>query len=176
MKFVDATLIELLLAPAVLMPACALLAMSTSARLSAILARIRTLHAQRLASYVELDLGDGRAREVHAVRLEGLEVQSHSLLRRAGIVRVSLLLEYASIAALLASSVCLGVALLAPFAEYVAVGFFVVGLILLSSAVVAAMMDVWQAVRWVRYEHDRVGALAGGHGEIGENVERSSIS
>ncbi len=167
MELLDATLIELLVAPAVLIPACGLLAMSSSARLSAILGRVRDLHKQRLESYLVHDTEDERAMRVRAVRLEGLEVQAHSLIRRAALTRASLMLNYASIVSLLLSSMTLGVAVAWAPAEYAAMGFFVLGLLILLAAVIVAMLDVRRALTWVRYEHDRVAGLGGGHEAAG---------
>ena len=163
MVLLDATLIELLVAPAVLIPACGPLAMSTSARLSAILARVRDLHRQRLESYVLDTADDERAKAVREIRLEGLEVQAHWLIRRAAKTRASLLLIYSSIAALLLSSTALGIAVAWAPAEYAALGFFALGLLILLAAVVVAMLDISQSLRWVRYEHDRVAGLDGQH-------------
>ncbi|MEL6396459.1 MAG: DUF2721 domain-containing protein [Planctomycetota bacterium] len=163
MGLLDATLIELLVAPAVLIPACGLLAMSTSARLSAILVRVRDLHRQRLESYVLHTEDDERANRVREIRLEGLEVQAHWLIRGAAMTRASLLLIYASIAALLLSSTGLGIAVAWAPAEYAALGFFALGLLILLAAVIVAMLDVRQSLRWVRYEHDRVARLADRH-------------
>lgn len=159
MKLFDATLIQLLLAPSVLIPACGLLAMSTSARLSAIIARIRDLHRQRLSDYVLLDEDNERSRQVRTIRLEGLEVQAQCLIRRAGLTRASLLLEYTSIVALLLSSSSLGVAMIWEPAEYFAGAFFILGLTILLVAMLIAIFDVRQALRWVVYEHERLATL-----------------
>jgi len=155
----DATLIELLVAPAVLIPACGLLAMSTSARLSAILARIRDLHRLQLDAFLSLDTDEERAVRVRHVRLEGLEVQARWLIRRASLTRASLMLVYVSVAALLFSSASLGVAVGWPPAGYAAVALFVLGLLVLLASVIVAILDVRQALRWVRYEHDRIGSF-----------------
>lgn len=160
MRILDASLIELLLAPAVLLPACGLFAMSTSARLSAILARIRDLHQQRLHAFAELPSAEGTTSLVYALRVEGLEVQSHWLIRRAGLTRTSLSLVYASTAALLLSSMSLGASLVWDQAEYAALVLFGVGVLLLTGSVAFAMLDVRQALRWVKYEHNRIAELA----------------
>lgn len=159
MTLLDESLIELLLAPAVLVPACALLAMSASARLSSILARVRDLHQRRLDAYVAVPLDDERALQVREIRLDGLEVQSHQLIRRAALARASLILTYLSVAFLLLSSGSLGLAIVWHPAEYVAITLFIVGLIVVLAAVVVAILDVRGALRWVRYEHQRVGSL-----------------
>ena len=162
MPQLDASLIELLLAPAVLIPACALLAMSTSARLSAILARVRDLHRQRLEAYALDDDISERRKQVRKLRLEGLEVQAHDLIRRAQLTRLALQLIYASIAALLASSLALGAALAWPSFANVSQVMFGVGLALLFVAVMVAMRDVSRALRWVQYEHERIAGLDAG--------------
>jgi hypothetical protein len=163
MALLDSNLVDLLLAPAVLIPAGGLLAMSTSARLSAILARVRDLHKQRLESYVAHTADDARTEEVRRIRLEGLEKQAHWLIRRAALTRASLMLIYASIATLLLSSTVLGIAIAWPPAEYAALALFALGLLILLASVVIAMLDVRQALRWVRYEHERVAGLDDQH-------------
>lgn len=160
---VDTSFIELLMAPAVLVPSCGLLVMSTSARLSSILARIRDLHRQRLDAFLIPDSDDERQGQVRGLRLEGLEVQTHWLIKRAASTRASLHLIYLSIAVLLLSSGVLGLSLLWKPTEYGAVVLFALGMLLLFGAVVLAVRDVAQSLTWVRYEHERIAKLCGGH-------------
>lgn len=170
---IDATTIELLVAPSVLIPAGALLAMSTSARLSSILARVRSLHQLRIEAYESDTEGRPRAEQVKRVRLSGLEKQAHQLIARAALTQTSLMLAYASVAMLLLSTSALGLSLIWASFELLAVVLFFLGLVLLTVSVVAAMLDVRQALRWVRYEHGRVASLDHQHTTPG-NHEHSN--
>ena len=120
------------------------------------MARVRDLHKQRFELYVAHPSIVERAERVRRIQLEGLEKQVHWELRRAALTRASLMLIYASIVTLLLSPIVLGIALTWPPAEYVALSLFTLGLLVVLAFVVVSMLDVRQALRWTRSEHDRV--------------------
>ena len=158
----DATLIQQLLAPVLIIPACGLLILSASARLSALLARIRAMHADRLEVFQSNDEENPRAAAVRAVQLEGLEQQTHAMLRRATMQRNALQLLFCSVGLMAISSLMLGVSVLAPGLDIVAGAAFIAGLVLVLIAMVCCVVEMAGALDPIRYEHKRIESLCDG--------------
>ena len=152
-----------IVAPAVLIPACGLLMMSSTARLNTVLGRIRIFHAERLAVWQSEPKPSTPAASIRELRLEGLEFQSHKLLRRASILRTTMLLLLLAVACNLLSAIGL-------IAEHLAGGLpvpldsisslaFGSGVLFMLAAVVTSVFEIWRILETVRYEHERVEAL-----------------
>ena len=151
-----------LLAPVVLISADALLCMSTSTRLSAVLARVRELHRERLQLTLRDRVPESGA-EVVELRREGLDRQAEQLIERAERMRRALMLLYGSIVALVGASLALGAAALVEagrptFERFGAVGV-VAGLLAIGAAATILGLDMRRAVDAARYEHGRIGHL-----------------
>ena len=98
------------------------------------------------------------------MRFEGLEAQTHRMLRRAALQRNALQLLFLAVMAMGASSLLLGLALVAPFAEWVAGAAFVGGLALVIGAMGYCIAEMSGALTPIRYEHERVEQLCEEHG------------
>ena len=155
----DASIIQQILAPVVVISACALLCLSTSARLTAILSRIRGFHQERIEAF-QIEPGkDERADRVRAMRLEGLEEQTHRLIRRAALIRNALLLLFFAIICMLISSLVLGLSTIVDGVQPAAIVMFVVGVISMLIAMILSLAEIGAALKTVRYEHSRVASL-----------------
>jgi uncharacterized membrane protein HdeD (DUF308 family) len=88
-----------------------------------------------------------------------LEEQTRRVTRRARLIRATLLCLLATIGCLTLCSLMTGVSVLWPPAIYVAVGLFVVGLGLLLSGVVLAMLEMSRALDPVELETEFVTRL-----------------
>lgn len=148
--------LELLIAPVVIIPACGLLVMSISARLNAVIARIRAMHSERIDVHLKADVSDPRWALVRAMRSEGLDHQSRKMIQRCKSMRLALRLLYATIALLALDSLVLGVGVFVPALQIVAVAIFAVGMVMLFIASVVTFREMGLALEAVGFEHDRV--------------------
>lgn len=155
----ETELIQRLLAPVLIIPACGLLILSTSARFTSLLARVRSQHAERLEVYRAGPAATDRDAQVLRLRLEGLKVQTTRMLWRIRMQRNALLLLFGAVVCMVLTSLLLGVGVLAPVVEYGAGVFFVLGLLLIAMSMALSMIEVADALTPIRYEHDRVEAL-----------------
>ncbi len=154
----DSGVIQLLVVPAVIIPACGLLVLSTSARLNAIIARVRVMHGERLSAYVE-PATNGHAGQVRAMRLEGIDDQTTRMLCRARLMRITLLMLFCAVICLVISSLLLGVSIFFDGVDAVAVIIFVGGLLCVLVAMVSSIIEISRALEAVGFEHDRVTKL-----------------
>ncbi|MEO0650566.1 MAG: DUF2721 domain-containing protein [Planctomycetota bacterium] len=149
-----------LLGPVVLISADALLCMSTSARLSTVLARVRELHRELLGWNVnQPQAGAGALLDL---RREGLERQSTALIERATRLRNALVVLYGSICLLVVSGLLNGLAPVVPssgqaWMSFVGMTFAVLGLAAVGLAAAWLMLDMRHSVEAVRFEHERIG-------------------
>lgn len=158
----DPGIIQQLVAPAVMVPACGLLLLSTTARMNTVLARVRAFHRERLDAWSRDEApGSPRAR-VRELRVEGLEHQTHRLLARARLLRLTMLALFVAIGCFLLAMLLLAARLLAPGSEALynaAVAVFVAGVLVMVGAMLSSGLEVARILETVRYEHDRVEGL-----------------
>ena len=156
----DPGVIQQLVAPAAMIPACGLLLLSSTARMNTVLARVRAFHRERLDVWrTDHDEGSKHDR-VRTLRLEGLQRQTDRLLVRAGLLRVTMLQLFAAVALNLLTMLGLGLRLVVgegPSTIYVvSVWVFVAGLVCVLGAMVTSVLEVARILETVRYEHERV--------------------
>lgn len=154
--------IQQIVAPAVMIPACGLLLLSTNARLNTALGRIRAFHHEQLEIW-RIDAAPGsRAARIRSLRLEGLDTQGERLLRRIALMRITMLVLFGAITCNIVASLSLAGELIAEETmtiRVIGVGIFVFGLILMLLAMVTSAIEVYMAMGSVRYEHERVSRL-----------------
>ncbi|MEL6739263.1 MAG: DUF2721 domain-containing protein [Planctomycetota bacterium] len=158
----DPGVIQQLVAPAVMVPACGLLLLSTTARMNTVLARIRTFHHERLEAWRREEIPGSAGARVRALRVEGLEHQTHRLLMRARLLRLTMLGLFAAIACFLLTMLLLAARLIAPESAPLytaAVGVFVAGVLAIVGAIVTSTAEVARILETVDYEHDRVESI-----------------
>ena len=164
MQSIDGAVIQQILAPAAMIPACGLLLLSSSARMNTVLARIRAFHSERLDVWRSEEASGTRHGRVRELRLEGLEHQTHRLLRRAGLLRLTMLQLFVAVACNVLAVI--GLALVYTLSDAsgagvygVAIGVFVVGLLCMLGAMGTSVLEVARILETVRYEHVRVERL-----------------
>jgi len=158
----DPNVIQEIVAPAVMIPACGLLLLSTSARMNTVLARIRAFHVERLNVWQSDAQPGTRNDAVRSLRLEGLEHQTHRLILRARILRVTMLLLFTAIACNLLSVIGLALRFVIDEPGWIylaAVGVFILGITLMLAAMITSIAEVRRIVETVSYEHERVERL-----------------
>lgn len=163
----DSTAIEQTIAAAALVPACGMLLLSSTARLNVILARIRSFHAEMLTTWQAEPEPGSRAAAVRSLRLEGLDHQTHALLRRAARLRFAMVALNVAIGLHLAAILVLTAVLAgvagggdeASAARAAALVLFVLGLLTMGVAVVAGILEIAMATGTLHYEHERVARI-----------------
>ncbi len=155
-------IIQELVAPAVMIPAAALLLLSSTARMNVVLARIRTFHREQLDIWCQDPADGSKQAAVRHTRLEGLDHQMHRLLRRAALLRATMLLLFGAITCFLCAMLCLGARFIAPDPDLlyrVSVYLIIGGIGLMLSAMVTSILEVGAILETLRYEHRRVVGL-----------------
>jgi hypothetical protein len=157
-------IIQLLVAPVVMISACGLLCLALYNRLMAIVLRARTFHKELFDTMVRLaaDAG-GKAgspldQSLHQ-RIDLLEKQVAQILGRAKLVRNSLILLLNTVAAMLCCSVALGLSLFWSLGARVALGLFGVGVASMLGAVGLAIMELTCALDPVLMESTAIDEL-----------------
>jgi hypothetical protein len=152
--------------PVVIISACGLLCLAFYNRLSSLVSRLRAFHRERLATQEQLDRrgGDEQRGTPHALLLEVLEEQTAHLLRRARLIRSTLVCLLSTIACLTACSLLSGLGTVWPPAAAGAVALFVTGMALMLAAVVFAIVELRGALDPVELETEFVAGLTEGLG------------
>jgi hypothetical protein len=159
----DPGVIQQLVAPAVMIPACGLLLLSSTARMNTVLARVRAFHGERLDVWRHEHDAGSRHDRVRALRLEGLLRQTERLMVRAAFLRLTMLQLFCAIMCNLLSVIGLAVRVVVgpePAGLYTAsVAVFLLGIVFMFGAMVTSVLEVVRILETVEYEHDRVGEL-----------------
>lgn len=176
--------IQEILAPATMIPACGLLLLSTSARMNSLLGRIRAFHHERFGLWSSDPASGSRMEEVKTIRLDGLEFQTRRLLRRARLLRATMVMLFIAIAFNLFSVI--GLALRFVLVDesgvlYTAsVVVFISGIVGMIGAMVTSLLEASAILETVRYEHGRLESLVEGEcpqgGRVGDGPLVSSES
>ena len=153
-------LIALILAPVVLISACGLLCLTFYNRLAILTARIRSFNAERFALMEKLQ-NDGDAlalppkqKNHHKARQTGLEEQTLAILQRARLIRGTLVCLVSCIIGMLLCSLTLGLGLVIPHLDIMALAFFVVGMLVMLVGMITALMELRLSLKPVSLEQD----------------------
>lgn len=154
-------------APVVVISACALMALAFYNRLASIISRLRGFQRERLAEQEHIHQLGGADRpdefllhRRHRV-LANLAEQTRRTLRRAKLIRMTLLCLLGTIGLLVISSILNGVSVVWPEARTGAVVLFLFGMSLLLVAIVCAMAELLSVLDVVESETRLVNELAG---------------
>ncbi len=159
----ETSVIQQIIAPATMIPACGLLLLSSTARMNTVLARIRAFHHERLDVWAS-DMPEGsRHAAVRALRLEGLEHQTDRLVLRAVLLRITMLLLFIAVAC----NIVTVIALAADFVvegknntlQTIANAIFITGISVMLASMMTSFLEVFRITETVNYEHDRVAAI-----------------
>ena len=147
--------IQMLVAPVVMISACGLLCLAFYNRLSVLVSRIRTFNQERLTI---LDKLNGPAMENQRdglrARLAAVDVQVQAIMARAKLVRNTLFGLVTCIICMVLTSLCLGLALLAEQMTMVALGVFVLGVLSLLVAMIVALVELQRSLQPVALDRD----------------------
>lgn len=151
-------IIQLLVAPVVMISAGGLIALALYNRLAAIVSRSRAFHRERHEAIRELsghNLDEQTTRQIAELRRRVLVLdgQIPRVLRRARLIRTGLLWLLASMLAMLTCSLALGLSLLWPVAAWAALGLFVAGVVCAMVCVALAMRELLRALEPAVLEH-----------------------
>jgi len=144
-------IIQLLVAPVVMISAGGLIALALYNRLAAIVSRSRAFHRERHEVIRELSshtLEEQTTRETAELRRRVLVLdgQIPRVLRRARLVRTALLWLLCSMLCMLGCSLALGLSLLWPLAAWVALALFVAGVLCAMVCVALAMRELFRSL------------------------------
>jgi hypothetical protein len=138
--------------PVVVISAGGLLCMAFYNRLAAIVSRLRALHRERLQHQEEMEthrsaaaVDEARVERHHRI-LTNLDAQTQQLMRRARLLRATLLLLLSSIAMLVLSSIANGLTIFWPATTFAANVFFLCGMCLLLLGVMYAGAEMLGAL------------------------------
>jgi len=150
-----AKIISASVVPVVIISACGLLSLAFYNRMAAIVSRLRGFQRERMHQQEQLQrAGDKRdaTTQRYWLVLELLELQTTHVIRRAKLIRLTLLFLLLTIGMLIGCSLMLGLSVLLPRAMYVAIPLYVLGLLSMLTATVAAAVELKRALEPVELE------------------------
>ncbi len=150
-----AKIISASVVPVVIISACGLLSLAFYNRMAAIVTRLRGFQRERLQHQEILERAGGKKdaeKQKHWLMLELLELQTTHVIRRAKLIRLTLLFLLLTIGMLIGCSLMLGLSVLLPNAIYVAIPLFVLGLLSMLAATIAAALELKGALEPVELE------------------------
>lgn len=151
--------------PVVVISACGLLCLAFYNRLAGLISRLRTFQRERLEEQEEYartraaGQPDEFAIARHQRLLDMLEQQTRGLMRRANLVRRTILCLLGTIACLTLCSLATGLSVRYAFARVVAACLFFSGMTLLFGGVVLAIVEIRDSLHHVRLESEFVSEL-----------------
>ncbi|MEM9064620.1 MAG: DUF2721 domain-containing protein [Planctomycetota bacterium] len=158
----EANVIQEIIAPAAMIPACGLLLLSSTSRMNTVLARIRAFHNEMLDVWCLDETAATRRGKVRTLRLEGLDEQTTRLIRRARLLRLTMLQLFGAIACNLVAVIGLAFRFVIEESDHVytaAVVIFIVGVGGMLGSMATSFLEVRSILTTVLFEHDRVGGL-----------------
>jgi hypothetical protein len=143
-------IIQLILAPAVMINACGLLLLATSNKYSSVLNRIRLLNDEKRKLFKKA----GEKSFEDSLRLESLARQIGNLMRRAELVRNAVMCYTGAIALFIITSLLIGFTFLIPgFQSNSAITIaFLVGLVVVFAGIVYSFLDARKGFEIVQFD------------------------
>jgi hypothetical protein len=144
--------IQLMLAPAVMINACGLLLLGISNKFSAVVGRVRLLNEEKRKLFSRASERDYTT--VENQRLESIARQLDRLLRRARMVRNSLVCYSSAVALFVLTSLLIGMNYFLPLFNLraVIIGLFMFGLVIFFLGVIFAAFDALKGYDIVKYD------------------------
>jgi len=166
--------IQLFVAPAVMVSAGGLLCLAQFARLNAVMAQVRALNRERLAIFQDADRTKPQRRELLLQRAQGLEQQAGKMLAHTATVRNALRLLVLGILLMVLCSLTIGASLLfAPFGT-AAVALFVLGLVSTFAGLCLVLIELGVSLEAIDFEHDNLNRLRRGEGLLPPEIPNSN--
>lgn len=151
-------IMQLLVAPVVLISANGLICLALYNRLASIVTRARAFHKERFESLMHLsalplEQQKGPGAHHHRERVAQLEDQGRRILSRARLIRNALVMMLTCVLCMLACSLALGASLLSRVFEWVALALFAAGVGAAMTGVLLAIVELTHALDPVTMEH-----------------------
>jgi hypothetical protein len=165
--------IQLILAPVVMVSACAIFVGGLLSHYEAINARMRTMTRERL----EILRSQVNADPFHRERLDELDAQLPQLLQRHALVHHALLAAYFGILILVASmcAIAFSAVTAAEWLVALVLAMFVVGILAILLSVILIALEVRTSQRAVAFEVQRVLRLAGAQDPVTPNTVGETV-
>ena len=146
-------LIQGMLAPGLMISACALLLLGMNNKYSLVVNRIRLLNEEKRRIF-HLEKVD----EIEASRLSNIELQISHLIERISLVRTAVFSYSIAVALFIVSSVLIGLTTSTntPAFDWLIVGFFYAGMFAVFVGIIFAAIEVWKGYRIVKIEISEV--------------------
>ncbi|MFH0988998.1 MAG: DUF2721 domain-containing protein [bacterium] len=143
-------LIQLILAPAVMINACGLLLLGTSNKYTAVLTRIRLLNEEKRKLFKKA----AEKSFEENLRFESLIQQIRNLMIRARLVRNAVICYSGAIALFILTSMLIGLSFFAPVVgfEYVVIATFLFGILIVFCGVIYALLDARRAFDVIQFD------------------------
>ena len=135
--------------PVVIISACGLLALAFYNRLAAIVGRLRTFQRERLHELERVETADA---EQARLLLNHLELQTAHVKYRAKLIRMTLLCLLLTIGLLIGTCLALSLSVELPSSMYVAIFFFILGLLVMLCGIIFAALELRWALEPVEME------------------------
>jgi len=144
--------IQLILAPGVMISACGLLLLGISNKFTSVLNRIRALTEEKRRLIINTSQREFSPMERH--RMESVARQVADLLSRARLIRNSVFCYLLAIGLFVATSLCIGIDyfVLVPQLRYMILGAFLLGMIFVFIGVGFGVLDTFKGYRIVKFE------------------------
>lgn len=151
-------LIQVVLAPVVLISANGLICLALFNRLSALTNRARTFHKEWFDIYSELaeqtsDEAESNGTRHLNERIKILDAQWHRMIARARLLRNSLCCLLITVLAMLGCSMALGLASVAAAMGVLALVLFYGGVLVMMTGIVLALIELVRALDPLKMEH-----------------------
>jgi hypothetical protein len=151
-------IIQLLVAPVVMISACGLLCLALYNRMAVMISRARAFHKEQFEAMARLGSASARQADPALIqtlhhRVETLNVQVMTILRRAALVRNALILLLGTVLCMLGCSIALGLSLFSPVFNAIALACFLLGIGAMIVAMILAIWELSRAFDSVHLEH-----------------------
>jgi len=155
----NVSVIQQILAPVVMISACGLLCMGLYNRLSTIIARIRQFNRERMEHSIRQRGAADTVKRTLELHSDALDRQIPGMLRRARLIHKALLCLVACVIGMLASSLLIGSAMLAPVLLNGAIACFVFGMTSMLVGMAFAFRELTLSLSQVELEADALDDL-----------------
>ncbi len=152
-------IIQPILAPAVMISAGALMCIAQFARFTAVFAQLRSLHRERITIDQKLSHAESDGREQLLQRAKGLEHQSDQMLVHVTTVKNALRFLVWGILLMMLCSLTVGASLIFSILSFVAVGFFILGLIAMSVGLYLVLTELRVSLEAIEFEQENIKRL-----------------
>jgi hypothetical protein len=146
------SIIQAMLAPGIMISACALLLLGMSNKYSATVSRIRVLNEERRK--LLLHLKENKVTEEEGIRMHSINAQLLRFQKRLRLVRDAVVFYSLAVAFFILSSLLIGMKLVGDYdySQYVVLSFFLIGMLFVLSGVILAAVEVSKGFNIIKIE------------------------